>query len=177
MPVNKRILTKYPNPVFVETGTYLGAGVKAALSAGFKEVRSIEVLEKRYEEAKVKFKNRKTVHLYLGDSVKILDQVISSVESRMTFWLDAHYSGEGSGTGDGETYCALLGELDAIKNHPIKDHTILIDDRRCMTEKKHFDSISEDDVRKKLLEINPNYRISYEDGFVADDIIVARISE
>jgi hypothetical protein len=60
------------------------------------------------------------------------------------------------------------------KKSSCKNHTILIDDRRLLGTDE-FMFITEDQIREKLLEINPDYEITYEDGYQANDIIVARI--
>jgi len=43
------LFEKYPNPVFIETGTYHGEGIQYALQAGFKNVRSVELSEPLYQ--------------------------------------------------------------------------------------------------------------------------------
>ena len=43
MPASVELFKKYPNPVFIETGTCHGIGVQMALDAGFKYVFSIEL--------------------------------------------------------------------------------------------------------------------------------------
>eukprot|EP00927_Polykrikos_kofoidii_P056092 TRINITY_DN50277_c0_g1_i1.p1 TRINITY_DN50277_c0_g1~~TRINITY_DN50277_c0_g1_i1.p1 ORF type:complete len:246 (-),score=40.06 TRINITY_DN50277_c0_g1_i1:101-838(-) len=76
--------------------------------------------------------------------------------------------------------CPLMQELEAIRQHPkARLHTILIDDRRCLqADWEHptqswWRGLSEEDVLQKLRQINPDYRISFIDGLVAGDIIVA----
>lgn len=68
----------------------------------------------------------------------------------------------------------ILQELEAIKNHPIKNHTILIDDVR-MFGTRDFDGVTLDQITDKLREINPNYSIFFEKGYQANDILVACI--
>ncbi|HRI35351.1 MAG TPA: hypothetical protein PLD02_16495, partial [Saprospiraceae bacterium] len=70
--------------------------------------------------------------------------------------------------------CPVLLELEAIKQHSIKTHTILIDDCRFFGT-EGFDYITIDQVIKSLLEINPSYQFKYENGYTADDILVAYI--
>ena len=57
---------------------------------------------------------------------KIFKDVISKIDSSATFWLDAHWDGDVMG----EYKCPLPFELEALLSHPIKEHTLLIDDRR-----------------------------------------------
>jgi L-rhamnose mutarotase len=65
-----------------------------------------------------------------------------------------------------------MEELKQIKDHSIKNHTILIDDRRLFGTADFLD-ISEDTIKAAILEINPNYQFSYENGFIENDILVA----
>ena len=41
MPSNTENFRKYPNEIFIETGSYMGDGVQQALDAGFKNVVTI----------------------------------------------------------------------------------------------------------------------------------------
>jgi hypothetical protein len=68
-----------------------------------------------------------------------------------------------------------MQELDAIKEHPIKDHTIMIDDMRCWEEPNPVHGFFKDDIYKKLEEINPDYRFEFLDGHQEKDILVAYI--
>jgi hypothetical protein len=163
---------KFPNEYFVETGTYLGEGVLLALNAGFKHVYSIELSPDLYKNCLKKFQNSSRVKLFLGSSENLLENVIRNINKPITFWLDAHYSG--GNTAKGIEFSPIMKELEIIKNHPIKTHTILIDDVRCMGG-QGFDFVTLDQIINKILEINPKYKISFESGFIEDDILVAQI--
>lgn len=76
--------------------------------------------------------------------------------------------------------CPLMEELEAIRLHPLAaQHTILIDDRRCLQpDWEHpthswWRGMTESAVIAKLLEINASYRIEFIDGLVPGDIIAA----
>lgn len=163
---------KYSNPVFVETGTYVGDGVQMALDAGFSSVYSIELSPQLYTRARQRFIDNPHVKIFQGDFETMLFHVIKDIHQPITFWLDGHYSG--GPTTHGAKNTAVLEELEQIKRHPIKTHTILIDDMRCC-ETWWFDGISKQQIIDKVKEINPNYEISYEDGFAPNDILVAQI--
>lgn len=150
----------YVQNYFVETGTYMGGGIKKALKAGFKEIRSIEYSTYYYDYAVRKFSKKPQVKLYLGDSSKDLWRVIKDIKEPITFWLDAHISPPRSDKGKN---CPLIEELEQIKRHPIKNHIILIDDMHCCGT-EDFDMMVREDFIAKILEINPNYQISYVDG-------------
>ena len=169
MPIAKETLAKYTNPVFVETGTYMGATVQKALELGFQKIISIEIDEQLYQKACQIFARRSAVELICGDTLERLPYILADLTQPATFWLDAH---RGPGPG-GDVPYPILKELEFIANHPIKTHTILIDDRRMLDDSW---GLTEADVRMALLKINPNYQISYEPGFVEDDVIVAKVS-
>ena len=61
--------------------------------------------------------------------------------------------------------------MEIIKNHPIKNHTIIIDDLRCWVKPDY--SFDVNDVLTFVKSINPDYEIFYEDGHVPNDIMVA----
>jgi hypothetical protein len=72
-----------------------------------------------------------------------------------------------------------MRELEIIAKHPIKTHTILVDDVRCMGT-VYFDFVPRDEVIKKIIAINPNYSIHYENGeqgdnIFHDDIMIAKV--
>jgi len=165
------VFRKYPNHYFIETGSYYGEGIQNALAAGFPEIYSIELSPFYHEHCRTSFSSFMNIHLFLGNSTSTLQQVLCEIDAPSTFWLDAHYSS--GATARGETNTPLLEELEAIKNHPIKTHTILIDDiRHCET--VWFDFITLDDIVKKLQEINKDYCISYENGHIENDVLVAK---
>jgi len=161
----------HSNNVFVETGTFYGEGVQRALAAGFKEIYSIELSPKYFFLSKSRFAGEKNVSVLQGDSGKILFDIIKDIDESITFWLDGHCSGED--TAYGESMTPILKELDQIKRHHIKTHTILIDDVRLFGTWE-FDHITKEQILAKLYEINPNYTITYENGFVEGDILVAK---
>lgn len=112
---------------FIETGTYLGDTAKWS-SAYFVNSYSIEKSQVMYEKAVSKHKGSK-VNFILGDTREKLPQILSTLNDRTIFWLDAHWSG-------GYTYgekdeCPLLEELLLIiKRINFEDLFILIDDAR-----------------------------------------------
>lgn len=169
---SKEVFAKYPNAYFVETGSYYGAGIQKAIDAGFSRIYSIELAEPLYQYCKNRFAWNPGVHLVLGDSAKVMDKVLNEIDAPATFWLDGHYSwGE---TAKGDTNSPILKELEAIAKHPIKTHTILIDDIRCCGT-NDFDFVERDEIIAAILRINPAYQIHFEDGYWPNDILVATI--
>ena len=155
--------------IFIETGTAGGQGVFMALNAGFEEIHSIELLRELHEISLQRIGNRSDVHLYLGDSAMTLCSILPAVKEPVLFWLDAHFGDRASDN------CPILNELAAIASHPIKTHTILIDDMRCFGTSA-YDYISIEQIIKAVREINPAYEISFEDGYEKRDVLVAKIS-
>ncbi|MEX0940420.1 MAG: hypothetical protein WDZ41_03600 [Candidatus Babeliales bacterium] len=167
----------FPNKYFVETGTFSGDGIRFALRAGFREIHSIEINEKFFSEAKKKFKQNSNVHIWHGDSGKILLNVIRNIQEPITFWLDGH---NGWPDPQQKKNTPLLEELEQIKQHHIKTHTILIDDMHCCN-MLLFDFITKEQIIEKIKEINPLYIITYIDGGdhgeYPNNIMVAYIPE
>ncbi|HSX13418.1 MAG TPA: hypothetical protein VLE96_03250 [Chlamydiales bacterium] len=167
----------YVKGCFVETGSEWGNAIQKALDAGFRVIHSLEVAPNRAAHCKERYKNYPNVHVWNKDSSTELWDVISTIHEPATFWLDAHYPGE-SPLGGNNT--ALMGELEQIKRHPIKTHTIMIDDLHCCGTAL-FDHHTKEEIIQKVLEINPNYTISFipggEDGTFLGNILVAFIKE
>jgi hypothetical protein len=175
-------LGQYRSPVFCETGTYLGDGVWLALKAGFRKIYSIEISPEYHAAACRRFApeiatNR--VELLLGDSVELVGKVVRQEAREMTFWLDAHsmphnLSAETEGRESG-AHCPLYEELKAIASHPLKSHTIMIDDVRLLGNASAWGGHGVDlqGVEQRILAINPSYRITFEKGFQKDDVLVA----
>jgi hypothetical protein len=176
MTISRNVLSKYKSNVFVETGTHTGTTTKIAHDIGFKKIYTIELSDHFYSLAKknfAKYKNIKCIH---GDSSDKLEEILSELNEPCVFWLDGHFNG--GDTACGKDAVPLMKELDVIKAHSIKTHTILIDDLRLMGNSsepiKEWHSLSIDDVKNKCLEINKEYKFSFENGFKNNDILVAQ---
>ena len=170
---SKELFAKYLNNIFIETGTYHGDSVQTALDSGFKTICSIELGESLYRQCIKRFIKVNNVHLFNGDSSELLPIVIKDINEPVTFWLDSHYSGVD--TVQGKTNTPLLQELEIIRGHYIKNHTIMIDDLRGWYKHTHgFDTL---DLMKKIMEINSDYIFKLENGFIENDILVAYVNK
>lgn len=169
-------LLQFSNNYFVETGTYNGDTIDIILNSKcFQKIYSLEMSVVFYENAKSKFKNNDDVKIILGNNKFDLSNTIEDINEPITFWLDAHWSGVKDIGCDPDSICPVLEELDQIKAHPIKDHTIIIDDLRLM-DGIHF-PVNTIDIIKKIKEINPHYSIKFvNDHITCNDILVAFIN-
>lgn len=108
------------------------------------------------------FFNKKLV-LINGDSSKYLAEVLKEVDEPALIWLDAHAGAQKYARGVEDV--PLLRELDAIKNHHIKNHIIAIDDSHLFGHKQisngevvcDYSHVPYSIVDSKLKEINPDY--------------------
>lgn len=164
MPLTANTLKLFKRgDVFIETGTLYGDGIAHALDADFKKIISIDIDPSLVNQARTLFSNRSAVEIVLWDSKKALVEVILKINETCTFWLDAHWD---MGPVCGEVICPLYDELTAIKNHPIKNHLILIDDMRLVGNNSHHwgKMVQKQTIIAILKEINPAYNIVYTDG-------------
>lgn len=178
-------LKEYLNPIFIETGTGRGGdGIQKALDAGFETIISMDICEELYKKACKQFKaeiKEGRVILYHGDSAILLRSIMPEIHERCTFWLDGHIDSLES-EGLSHQKCPLYDELETIRQHRIKNHTVMIDDRRLFADNDTRDNIdgwgqevTERCIREKLRAINEYYHITYEDGFRDRDVLVAGV--
>jgi hypothetical protein len=66
------VFAKYPNKYFVESGSFVGDGIQAAIDAGFKHIYSIELKQSFYENDCLRFAFYPFVKLFLGDLVSFI---------------------------------------------------------------------------------------------------------
>lgn len=165
---------KYPNRIFIETGSYMGDGIQAALNSGFQEIYSIEITEKYYKHCSNRFRNNGRVHTIFGDTLIWLPEIIKNINEPITFWLDGHWDIGATDETRGIQDFPICKELEIIANHPIKNHIILIDDIRLLD--AEWD-VAKSDVIESVYNINNNYKIFYEDGLAGrlNDVLVAKL--
>lgn len=141
-----RMILEYKTPevkVFVETGTRDGDMIES-VGKSFQKIYSIELDTELYNKARERFAGQHNVVLIEGDSGSKIQEVLAELHEPALFWLDAHGD---SVPVSGPHAAPIKRELEAIFAHPIKNHTILIDDVR------HFDSEGISLVRR-LAEMN-----------------------
>ncbi len=131
---------KHNISILVETGSYLGDMIEAQ-KRRFKQIFSIELGVDLYSNAVKRFKRNKHIKILLGDSGKVLPNILSEINEPAIFWLDGHYSAGITAKGDKE--CPIYEELDAIFNSKKFNHILLIDDARCFNGEGDYPTIEE----------------------------------
>jgi hypothetical protein len=139
--------------LLIETGTFEGEMVRKCHNK-FRDIYTIELDPKLADRARNRLGRYKNIQIIQGDSAELLNGLLLNIKIPAVFWLDAHYSGGITAKSDKET--PLLEELEAIWQHGIGEHVILIDDIRLLDTENYP---TKDEVIQKLLDINPDYTI------------------
>lgn len=145
---------------FVETGTYLGNTIEVIARLGL-TCHTIEIDPTIHARARKVLGRHRNIDFILGDSAAALPVLLARIDEPTCFWLDGHYSGGVTGTAREET--PISAELDAILAHPVRSHTILIDDARLFDGTHDYPHLAE---LLAGLERHPTYRAE-----VSTDII------
>ena len=151
---------KYAIKTLVETGTYLGDTLYA-MTPDFEQLYSIELSGHYYRLAQKRFKNFNNIHLLLGDSGKVLKDLVPTLTSPALFWLDGHYSGGLTAKGDKE--CPVYEELNAIFSSP-QQHFIFIDDARLFVGANDYPTL--ENLQSFVKNAKPTYIFSVENDCV-----------
>jgi hypothetical protein len=114
---------------FVETGTYHGDTSMMA-SQHFQKVFTTEIMPSLYNMSKTiaESKGIDNIEFMLGDSVKLLHQIMPHVVEGAVFFIDAHQSG--GDTGNNGKNVPLLEELDVILGYKPGPSVYIVDDLR-----------------------------------------------
>ena len=120
--------------VFIESGTYLGETISTA-SKVFKTCYTIEIHEPTFNyrikpNLVPKFSN---VSFILGESYRVFETLLPTIQEPCLFWLDGHYSGPG--TGQGTVDAPINEELEVIIRTYKYPCCIAIDDVRLFGKK------------------------------------------
>jgi hypothetical protein len=184
MPADKGVFEQFPNPVFVETGMWEGRGIQAALQAGFPRIISMDIATNPVEFCARLFLTEPKVSLHQGNSVDVLPKVLRYIGEPVTFWLDAHSSGDWGGGG---TTSPIIQELNYILYEwgPPRGTVILIDDWRLFRSGEFGPGLDEaviDVFEKFSLDPGPQVVVTFVDGYqehtghtFVRDILVAKI--
>jgi hypothetical protein len=148
---------KFKTNVLIETGTYLGDMVHA-MKKSFARIVSFELDAQLAAQARERFAADKQIEIVQGDSGKLLDDYLNTINEPCLFWLDGHYSGGITAKGALET--PIQNELAAILSHPVDGHVILIDDARCFTGENDYPTL--DELCAFVAEPKPEHKFSVE---------------
>lgn len=140
----KLFAKRYHLDTLVETGTYMGDMV-AAMRHEFASIYSVELDAALHEKARRRFARDKNVHLYQGDSARVLPEIVRTLKGPALFWLDAHYSGGITARGDDET--PIAAELMTILQSG-QGHVMLIDDARKFSGDGSYPTVEE--LRRRI---------------------------
>jgi hypothetical protein len=174
MSANKGFFANFPNRYFIETGSFYGEGIQQALESGcFEHIYSIELSHELQQHCCRSFASNLNVAIIQGDSQEVLPELLKMIDAPATFWLDSHYSS--GNTAKGKTNTSLFAELEWIGQHPIKTHTLLIDDVRCFGT-ADFDYLTLPETIEIIQKINHRYQISLGNGTFLNDILIAQVS-
>ncbi len=117
--------------VLVETGTFEGVMIDATL-AHFRQIYSIEIFEPLAIRARRRFAANAQVNILCGDSADLLPGLLEKLTEPVLFWLDGHFSGEGTGIGAEES--PILAEIAHIlRLRSAYADVIIVDDTTCFT--------------------------------------------
>lgn len=175
-PSRTELFRKYKGDadVFIETGTYLGEGIRAALNAGFETVVSFEknaelceVVRKRYDNSK--FSGNVTIINADTSGMTFFDEIFRYKSRKVLFWLDAHRMGAGGIVG--EDY-PLTREISAI-NRIFMTSTVLMDDVRLFERY----GTSPEEIMSHFSQSNLCYCFSFDTAKsrYPEDVMVAKI--
>ena len=159
--VLSRYASRYQLSTLVETGTYLGDMI-FCMRKRFNTIISIELSRELCERAQQRLRDFPNISVIHGDSSQVLPEVLEDLRVPTLFWLDGHYSAGNTALGELET--PVSAEVDAILNHPVKGHVILINDARNFDGTHDYPTLSE--LRNYVIGAFPKADFS-----VKDDII------
>ena len=137
---------------FVETGTYKGDTTLMA-SEHFSKVYTTEIVPALHEGSRKRAEEKgvKNITFLLGDSVKLLSEIMPNVSEGAVFFLDAHQSG-GDTSNNGKNV-PIYEELDTILSFPLGKSLFIIDDVRLWKQRCwDWNHISGSQIVKKLIE-------------------------
>jgi hypothetical protein len=182
MPFTENLFKYLSNNTFIETGTFQGDTLHNIIeNSNYKpnNIISLEISDIFFNKCIKRFEDISSVKIYKANSKYDLYNIIKDIDLPITFWLDSHWSGTPDVGCDNETTCPILEELEQIKRHTIKTHTIMIDDIRLMNSSNNKLSgfpVSLEQIISSIYEINSKYIIKYYDDYTStNDILVAYI--
>ena len=154
---------------FIETGCHLGGGITKAINAGYNKIYSCDINMDRVEHcinliSEMAFNGYDFVEpwIYNCRSSQFLLQLLPTIDTDATFWLDAHDEGGG---------VPLFEELALIKKlFKNNTSTIIMDDISLYISEKGLSAL-----QTIIKEINPDYNFELIDTSRPESILIAYI--
>jgi len=143
---------RFSTKVLIETGTFKGQMIEATKHQ-FSRIFSIEIDPVLFEEAKKRFADAGNVEILQGDSGTIISSILDKLDEPCLFWLDAHYSGDGTGRGTKDT--PIMDELQAVFGHRKMGHVVLVDDARCFNGSNGYPTL--DQLKSYVVQQRPEW--------------------
>ena len=125
-----------PGATWVETGTYMGQTTELLSRHGSK-VYSIEPEPTLYANAKQRFRSVSNVEILNGTSEDIFPTLVPTLTGAVSFWLDGHYSGDGTHKGPLDTPVEREMACIADNLRHMDKAVIMIDDIRLFNGQIH----------------------------------------
>lgn len=161
---------------WIETGSFKGDAIELARQAGYNHIYSMDIDPANTDHCRTRFQlETKNPHIRVstGDSAVALSKLMRYITEPAMIWLDAH-SQLFDDEPETENPFPLLMELEQLAKHPVKTHSILIDDILMLT---HPDVTgwNRDTIENALLKINPAYKLTYLSNPVRNNILMAHV--
>lgn len=161
------ILRKYKhNDIFICMGIHSCESPANALNIGFRTLHLIDENNILVKHARIIFPRDLTenvnrvsrdYHIHHG-GIEVLAAVINSIDVPMTLFLSNHYFGV-----ERLVKNNILDELQLIKEHPIKNHVIIIDYINHAGELS-FGGVTLEAIQEALIAINSKYQFMFDQG-------------
>ena len=162
------VLNRYKKKTYVETGLWLGHGIRVALDCGFESIYSCDINSKSVDLGTQMYGNNDNVKMYHAKSVDYLKMLFQSnnITENITFYLDAHFVTEEEALElGGEFKSPLLEEIQLIGKYcKDKDNVIMIDDYHKIEKWSHQKS----ELEKNLLKINKDFKLTIQPRIVEE---------
>lgn len=171
---------------YFETGLYdprENVSIHYANRANFNKIFSLEIREDWVRLATQIFKDEVStgrITLINDDSNNLGNYLNNDIFQHKTiFFFDAHVDNASIHTHI--NMCPLINELTALQTLHRRDHVILVDDLRILSQpfpwnEKSYGNINFiDKIKALILEVNPAYVFETLDGHVKDDVLLAYI--
>jgi len=152
LEIYQQLRIRYPQiqalKTFVETGTFHGETVRK-MEPFFERLITIEIDLKLHQEARARHPSPKILYV-LGDSVTELRKTCQELYHPTLFYLDAHFSG--AGTGKGVKDVPLVEEMEVLGKRPYLD-CIIVDDIRLFgtrANQEDWSAVTRDSILQAL---------------------------